>query len=212
MVQTISDSATNLCHSPRAGRDAVEALRSAWCCLQVAVAAERVVGKVFVRGRPSSLGMWRTREALARPPSPRARVHGRPQCKTTLSRRRAACRTMRIHGSHGLSWIPAGLGFPLPNARLVRSGVLLRPVCSLARRPAVRARAPAAYLELCRGAKTTSTTKLKDLPQGALKLEPYDDRSDDVPRYPTVMQGHRNNVQRFKNCVVLTRVGGFYEV
>lgn len=55
---------------------------------------------------------------------------------------------------------------------------------------------------------------LKDLPQGSLQqLEPYDDGAeDDSPRYPTVVQGHRYNMQKFKNCVVLTRVGNFYEV
>ncbi|EED16166.1 DNA mismatch repair protein Msh1, putative [Talaromyces stipitatus ATCC 10500] len=63
-----------------------------------------------------------------------------------------------------------------------------------------------------RGAKTKATAKLKDLPQGALKLETYSDGADDVPRYPTVVQGHRNNMEKFKNCVVLTRVGGFYEL
>ncbi|KAJ5555419.1 hypothetical protein N7461_003889, partial [Penicillium sp. DV-2018c] len=49
-------------------------------------------------------------------------------------------------------------------------------------------------------------------PQGVLKLEAYDDRIDEAPRYPTVVQGHRNNMQTFKNCVILTRVGGFYEL
>ncbi|KAI9934484.1 DNA mismatch repair ATPase msh1 [Aspergillus wentii] len=53
---------------------------------------------------------------------------------------------------------------------------------------------------------------LKDIPQGALKLEPYDNGTDEAPRYPTVLQGHRNNMQKFRNCVVLTRVGGFYEL
>lgn len=68
-------------------------------------------------------------------------------------------------------------------------------------------------LESKRSAKTKSTVKLKDLPQGALKLAPYDDGSvDDAPRYPAVLQGHLNNMQKFKNCIVLTRVGGFYEV
>ena len=58
---------------------------------------------------------------------------------------------------------------------------------------------------------------MKDLPQGALKLEPYDDSPNDddndaPPRFPAVLQGHLHNMQKFKNCVVLTRVGGFYEV
>ncbi|PYI06173.1 DNA mismatch repair protein Msh1, partial [Aspergillus sclerotiicarbonarius CBS 121057] len=63
-----------------------------------------------------------------------------------------------------------------------------------------------------RSAKTQSTVKLKDLPQGALKLEPYQDAVDDIPKYPVVVQGHWNNMQKFKNCVILTRVGGFYEL
>ncbi|CAG8095322.1 unnamed protein product [Penicillium olsonii] len=63
-----------------------------------------------------------------------------------------------------------------------------------------------------RGAKTKTTVKVKDLPQGVLKLEPYDGGMDNAPRYPTVVQGHRNNMQTFQNCVVLTRVGGFYEL
>ena len=92
-----------------------------------------------------------------------------------------------------------------------------RTICHHARRPALRvvgASAPA-HVESRRGAKKQSTVKLKDipLPQGALKLESYNDGTDeDAPRYPTVVQGHRNNMQKFRNCVVLTRIGGFYEV
>ena len=71
---------------------------------------------------------------------------------------------------------------------------------------------PAPIFTLQRGAKTRSTVKLKDLPQGALKLEPYHDTVEDAPRYPPVVQGHRNNMEKFQNCVILTRVGGFYEV
>ncbi|RAL09260.1 mismatch repair ATPase MSH1 [Aspergillus homomorphus CBS 101889] len=63
-----------------------------------------------------------------------------------------------------------------------------------------------------RNAKSKSVVKLKDLPQGALKLEPYDDGANDGPQYPVVVQGHRNNMQKFRNCVILTRVGGFYEL
>ncbi|KAK5789669.1 hypothetical protein VI817_008792 [Penicillium citrinum] len=81
----------------------------------------------------------------------------------------------------------------------------------------VRARVPTTIprvsgAEQQRGAKTKATVKLKDLPQGVLKLDAYQDGADDVPRYPTVVQGHRNNMQKFKNCVILTRVGGFYEL
>lgn len=89
-----------------------------------------------------------------------------------------------------------------------------RTICHHARRAPVRPRVPSAVpqVELRRSAKTKSTVQLKDLPQGVVKLEAYDDGEDDAPRYPTVVQGHRNNMQKFKNCVILTRVGGFYEV
>ncbi|KAL4977773.1 muts domain V-domain-containing protein [Aspergillus desertorum] len=80
-----------------------------------------------------------------------------------------------------------------------------RPLRAAAQQPTV------VFHDQRRSAKTKSTVKLKDLPQGALKLEPYQDVQD-MPRYPTVVQGHRNNMQKFKNCVVLTRVGGFYEL
>ena len=90
-------------------------------------------------------------------------------------------------------------------------------ICHYARHSPVRARVfntipTVSRVDQQRGAKTKSTVKLKDLPQGVLKLDAYEDGADDVPRYPTVVQGHRNNMQKFKNCVVLTRVGGFYEV
>ncbi|KAL2000443.1 hypothetical protein VTN02DRAFT_3064 [Thermoascus thermophilus] len=153
------------------------------------------------------MGMWRMREGLASPlsSSPRHRV---PQASSSTIPLQAR-RTMRFRASHGLL-VTAGV--VLPKARLLRWPALRRPVCSAARPPAVRPRVHAPHLELCRGAKTKSTAKLADLPQGALRLEPYDDGSDDVPRYPTVVQGHRNNMQKFKNCVILTRVGSFYEV
>ncbi|KAF1989598.1 putative DNA mismatch repair protein Msh1 [Aulographum hederae CBS 113979] len=64
-----------------------------------------------------------------------------------------------------------------------------------------------------RGAKTQSSFNLDDLPQGRLptkKLEPL--AEDDGPAYPTVLQQHRNNMLKFPHCVVLTRVGNFYEM
>ncbi|GLI80516.1 MutS protein 1 [Penicillium ochrochloron] len=89
-----------------------------------------------------------------------------------------------------------------------------RTICHHARRSSLRPRVPAVLppVEQYRGAKTKATVKLKALPQGVVKLEAYDDGVDDAPRYPTVVQGHRNNMQKFKNCVILTRVGGFYEL
>jgi hypothetical protein len=64
-----------------------------------------------------------------------------------------------------------------------------------------------------RGKKTRTTVKLQDLPQGPLgaPLEPLDD-GDHEPAYPTVVMQARRNMQKFDGCVVLTRVGGFYEL
>jgi hypothetical protein len=64
-----------------------------------------------------------------------------------------------------------------------------------------------------RGAKTKVTIKLKDLPQGLLKEGTgFQEDADNGPAYPTVIQQARNNMRKFEDCVVLTRVGGFYEV
>jgi hypothetical protein len=122
---------------------------------------------------------------------------------------------MQARAFHGRSIIftrlrPISWGFglvPHPNCTAYRS------ISNNARqRPNIRASTARTSVQFARGAKTKAQVKLKDLPQGALKLESYSDGSDDAPRYPTVVQGHRNNMEKFKNCVVLTRVGGFYEV
>jgi hypothetical protein len=106
--------------------------------------------------------------------------------------------------------------FVSPRLRLL----ILRSHHNAARCPLIISRPPAsrqnkeALLSVAgwRGAKTKATKKLKDLPQGVLQLETYNDGVDEAPRYPTTVQGHRNNMEKFKNCVILTRVGGFYEV
>ncbi|PWI74431.1 MutS2 protein [Purpureocillium lilacinum] len=64
-----------------------------------------------------------------------------------------------------------------------------------------------------RGKKTKTTVKLADLPQGAIHVEPTRSHEDDHgPAYPTVVLQARRNMQKFANCVLLTRVGGFYEL
>lgn len=64
-----------------------------------------------------------------------------------------------------------------------------------------------------RGKKTKSSFKLDDLPQGLVKAEPLPDVQDDGgPAYPTVVLQARHNMQKFENCILLTRVGGFYEL
>ena len=71
----------------------------------------------------------------------------------------------------------------------------------------------ASPLFLLRGVKSKATTKLKDLPQGVLEgKEVLPSDEDEGPSYPAVVQQAWNNMQRFEDCVVLTRVGNFYEV
>jgi hypothetical protein len=64
-----------------------------------------------------------------------------------------------------------------------------------------------------RGAKTRASMKVKDLPQGVIEAGPLPElEADNAPQYPAVVQGAKNNMTRFSDCVVLTRVGNFYEV
>ena len=62
-----------------------------------------------------------------------------------------------------------------------------------------------------RGKKTIKAAKLDELPQGVIPLEPLP-LEYDVPQYPTVLRQAKSNMQKFENCVLLTRVGGFYEL
>ena len=62
-----------------------------------------------------------------------------------------------------------------------------------------------------RGAKKSSRIDASELPQGALMLEPLA-RDAERPSYPTVVRQAWNNMRRFDKCVLLTRVGSFYEV
>ena len=63
-----------------------------------------------------------------------------------------------------------------------------------------------------RGAKSKTTVRSSELPQGVLQSEKLiTERAEDGPSYPVVIQQARNNMQKFENCVLLTRVGGFYE-
>ncbi|KAF2099790.1 DNA mismatch repair protein muts [Rhizodiscina lignyota] len=64
-----------------------------------------------------------------------------------------------------------------------------------------------------RGAKTKTSVKITPLHQGALPQgTPVAVEREDGPAYPAVIQGARNNMKKFAHCVVLTRVGGFYEL
>lgn len=65
-----------------------------------------------------------------------------------------------------------------------------------------------------RGAKRKTTIGLDDLPQGAIDVAPekLPAQDDEEPDYPPLLQQVRNNMLKFSHCVLLTRVGGFYEV
>jgi hypothetical protein len=65
-----------------------------------------------------------------------------------------------------------------------------------------------------RGAKRKVVIDLDSLPQGPIEdgfdaLPPQEDEASD---YPPLLQQVHNNMLRFSHCVVITRVGGFYEV
>jgi hypothetical protein len=60
---------------------------------------------------------------------------------------------------------------------------------------------------------TSISLDLKDLPQGLLPCKPVSATSEDeAPTYPTVVLQAQTNMRKFENCVLLTRVGGFYEL
>jgi hypothetical protein len=65
-----------------------------------------------------------------------------------------------------------------------------------------------------RGKKTRTVVKFDELPQGIVAPpEPLTPEPEqDEPAYPTVVLQARRNMQKFDNCVLLTRVGGFYEL
>lgn len=77
-------------------------------------------------------------------------------------------------------------------------------------------------------ARRSTTVRLQDLPQGVLSrtdkiggekhaaspTEDLDLNLDQktIPPYPTVVLQARRNMHKFANCILLTRVGGFYEL
>ncbi|OTB18400.1 hypothetical protein K445DRAFT_315206 [Daldinia sp. EC12] len=73
-------------------------------------------------------------------------------------------------------------------------------------------------LQHVRGKKTRSSMRLEDLPQGPIKSTKSAARPaplpdlDEGPAYPTVVLQASRNMKRFDKCVLLTRVGGFYEL
>ncbi|KAL5456689.1 hypothetical protein PMIN07_006592 [Paraphaeosphaeria minitans] len=66
-------------------------------------------------------------------------------------------------------------------------------------------------LTQARGAKKKATVSVNDIPQGVIDGPPLPPLHDE-PDYPPLLQQVRNNLLKFSHCVLLTRVGGFYEV
>ncbi|KAL9077665.1 MAG: hypothetical protein Q9161_000037 [Pseudevernia consocians] len=63
------------------------------------------------------------------------------------------------------------------------------------------------------GAKSRATISLDDLPQNTFTADHIIPETENVgPAYPTVVQQARNNMRKFDKCVLLTRVGSFYEL
>ncbi|KAI9656025.1 MAG: DNA mismatch repair ATPase msh1 [Bathelium mastoideum] len=61
--------------------------------------------------------------------------------------------------------------------------------------------------------KTRKVVSLDDLPQGLLASPKTKDVvPQDVIQYPPVIQQVRNNIRKYDGCVILTRVGNFYEM
>jgi hypothetical protein len=50
------------------------------------------------------------------------------------------------------------------------------------------------------------------MPQGTIPIDPTPTQDDLEPDYPPLLQQVRNSMLKFPHCVLLTRVGGFYEV
>ena len=63
-----------------------------------------------------------------------------------------------------------------------------------------------------RGAKRKASINLEDVPQGAIASDPLLPQNDAEPEYPPLLQQVHNTMLKFNHCVVVTRVGGFYEV
>ncbi|EHK15646.1 uncharacterized protein TRIVIDRAFT_39057 [Trichoderma virens Gv29-8] len=60
--------------------------------------------------------------------------------------------------------------------------------------------------------RSRTTVKLSDLPQGKVAVSPLSPEEQHEPAYPTVVLQARRNMDKFETCVLLTRVGSFYEL
>jgi len=120
---------------------------------------------------------------------------------TAPALRRACCREAIVAQALGRDATTGGW-LPLASGVTATSSPSLLPGCC--------------GLHQVRGKKTKTVVNLEDLPQGRIRA---DDGAPDAPPpeesgpvYPTVIEQARRNMHKFSNCVLLTRVGGFYEM
>jgi hypothetical protein len=62
-----------------------------------------------------------------------------------------------------------------------------------------------------RGKRTIAKSNVEDLAQAFPAVEPVPSKDAGLA-LPTVLLQARNNMRKFESCVLLTRVGGFYEL
>lgn len=161
----------------------------------------------------------------------RARVVSLPQTQHQLLVGKAKMhRRWKSNGRHGL--VP-GSGL-LWASRSPHGSILTRAVGPCKSSIEIQQQIPQfPNQQTIRGKKTRTVVSLDDLPQGlilpttkkgegkskqangktttaGLPLEENEPLPS--PSYPTVMLQARRNMQKFDNCVLLTRVGGFYEI
>ncbi|KAK6452529.1 hypothetical protein FP744_10008780 [Trichoderma asperellum] len=61
--------------------------------------------------------------------------------------------------------------------------------------------------------RSKATVKLSDLPQGKIPAKPLPtEEEQNEPAWPPVLSQARRNMDKFEKCILLTRVGGFYEL
>lgn len=139
---------------------------------------------------------------LSRLLGPAARSSRVVNCKGLRPSRQPSC-TSRVLPGPTIRWVSY--------RRHYGSFALTRgpaPTCS---RPGL----PQAHGQV-RGKKTKTVVSLDDLPQGVIRADPlpptFEEEPPPSPAYPTVVLQARRNMQKFDNCVLLTRVGGFYEL
>lgn len=126
-----------------------------------------------------------------------------------LRRRKMLADSTKLLARHAVSRLSA-------SPRLVHRRTYISSSYFLSSTPrhASRARSTQAQwhcLTQTRGARRKATIDLEDIPQGAIDGPPLPPQVDE-PEYPPLLQQVRNNLIKFSHCVLLTRVGGFYEV